>query len=99
MGIINFEPLGAVGKTVGTRREWRIKQETGELRGVCIREKNKDRKAKGWIDRRSPGWGDILASYETWRRTPRYAVGTFEQPTGNNAEQPTGADIGNVPHA
>ena len=66
--------------------------ENGELRGVSIRERNKDRKSVGWIDRRSPGWGEILTEYETWRRKPRYAVGIAKQPVGNHVGNQTGAD-------
>jgi len=103
LGITNFEPFSANVETanspeklVGTRREWRIKQQTGELRGISVREKNKTRKAVGWLDKRSPGWGDILASYEAWRRTARYAVGTLEQPAREYDKQPTGESVGNV---
>jgi hypothetical protein len=102
--IMNFERFEAVGsqsaqnKSVGTRREWRIKQETGEVRGVSIRERNKERKSVGWLDRSSQGWKEIESSYETWRRTARYAVGTFEQSVGIDGKQPTGQSIRNLPN-
>jgi hypothetical protein len=82
-------------QAVGTRREWRIKPTTGDLRGVSIREKNKARKSVGWIDSRSAGWDAILASYEGWRRTARYAVGTLEQRPPVHDRQPTGENRGN----
>jgi hypothetical protein len=99
VGITDFIPFETANKPVGTktRREWRIKQETGELRGVSIRERNKDRKPVGWIDRKSPGWESILASYEGWRRTARYAVGTIEQPTRIDDKLPTGKDTRYMP--
>jgi hypothetical protein len=96
VGITDFIPFETANKPVGTktRREWRIKQETGELRGVSIRERNKDRKPVGWIDRKSPGWESILASYEGWRRTARYAVGTIQQRANVPSGQPTGENLG-----
>jgi hypothetical protein len=105
IGVIGFEAFSAGGesanrteKSVGTRREWRIKQETGELRGVSIRERNKQRKSVGWIDRESAGWNEIVASYEGWRRTARYAVGTFEQRPIVTGGQPTGENSGKSPN-
>jgi hypothetical protein len=103
LGVNDFKPFQELpttaNKPVGTkkttRREWRIKPTTGELRGVSIRETNKERKSVGWIDSRSPGWKDILASYERWQRTARYAVGTFEQRSAIHDKQPTGGDRGN----
>ena len=92
-GITDFTPFEGqptANSVVGTRREWRIKKETGELRGVSIRERNKERKPKGWIDSKSPAWGEILASYERWRRTARYVVGTLEQRPNVHDKQPTG---------
>jgi len=101
LGVTDFEPFQkqpTANKNIKstTRREWRIKPTTGELRGVSIRETNKERKSVGWIDSRSPGWGDILASYERWQRAARYAVGTFEQRSTIHDKQPTGGDRGNV---
>jgi hypothetical protein len=96
LGIADFTPFRpSVGianspvQSVGTRREWRIKQSTGELRGICVRQKNKARKSVGWFDKRSPGWGGIVEQYEAWRRKPRYPVGTFEQSIRDDAGQPT----------
>lgn len=109
LGLSDFVPFSAdaeivptansqqIEQPVGTRREWRIKPTTGELRGVSIREKNKGRKSVGWIDSRSAGWIAILASYEGWRRAARYAVGTFEQLPTEHDKQPTGKNHGNVP--
>ena len=95
---IPFEPVPTeAGKTVGTRREWRIKKETGDLRGISIREANKGRKSVGWLDKQSQGWGAILKEYEAWRRKPRYAVGTLEQPAEKYDRQPTGADTRLMP--
>jgi len=67
----NNEPV-----PTGLRREWRIKQSTGELRGVVYRERNKQRKTVGWINHDSPGFETILAEFERWQRTGRYVVGT-----------------------
>jgi hypothetical protein len=104
IGITDFVPFGELPtgeensqQPVGTRREWRINAKTGDLRGVSIRERNKDRHPVGWLDKESKGWPAILTEYEAWRRKPRYAVGTLEQPAGNHAKQPTGANHGNVP--
>ena len=106
LGIEGFTPFGEgankeensqqiTNQPVGTRREWRIKKKTGELRGVSIRERNKERKPVGWIDSRSPGWTGILASYERWQRTARYAVGTLEQRPPLSGKQPTSKNHGN----
>jgi len=94
LGITEFVPFTgqptANNYPVGTRREWRIKQETGEVRGVSIREKNKGRKSVGWLDKISPGWSNIQREYEAWRRKPRYVVGTFEQSAPIHDSQQTG---------
>lgn len=106
MGITDFVPFDSQQpqenecqqpkQPVGTRREWRIKKQTGELRGVSIRERNKDRKPVGWLDKDSPGWDGILASYERWQRAARYAVGTLEQRPTIHDKQPTSQNHGNV---
>lgn len=99
LGIVGFTPFEAVPTSkfgaVGTRREWRIKKSTGELRGVSIRERNKGRKPVGWIDSEDRGWAEILASYERWRRTARYVVGTLEQRPTVDDRQPTSQDTRN----
>lgn len=87
VGIQDFKLIPPVGNLVGTanqpselptgaRREWRIKKETGELRGVVYRERNKERKTIGWINHDSPGFPAILEEYERWRRVGKYVVGT-----------------------
>jgi len=83
VGIQDFHLVNPVGTAnqplkvpTGTRREWRINQKTGELRGVVYRERNKKRKTVGWINKDSPGFEAILAEYERWQRTGLYIVGT-----------------------
>ncbi len=83
-----FEPVGSLESSVGTRREWRI--QNGKVRGIAIRERNKDRRAVGWYDRRSPGWREIEREFEAWRGKRGDAVGTAKQPARDHDTQPTG---------
>src|SRR5690349_21927379 len=75
-------------ETVGTettldRREWRILANTGELRGVCWRTRNKERKVTRYVGKRNnPGEFEIYrAAYEGWRRANRTLIGVGVLPT------------------
>jgi hypothetical protein len=75
-------------ETVGTettldRREWRIIANTGELRGICWRTRNKERKVTRYVGKRNnPEDFEIyLAAYERWRGANRTLVGIGVLPT------------------
>jgi hypothetical protein len=70
----------SVGKTVGNktlRRVWRIVANTGELRGVCWRERDAKRKAVKYVGKRnrSQEFKAYNDAYEGWRRANRTLVG------------------------
>lgn len=81
LGLSEVEPIetvGSVGGSVGSesklpRREWRIVSRTGELRGVCWRERNPERKAIRYVGKRNrPEEFKIYAdAYAGWRRANR----------------------------
>jgi len=90
VGIQDFHFIKPVGTAntpskmpTGARREWRINQDTGELRGVVFRERNKKRKTIGWINHDSPGFELIQEEFEAWQRTGKYPVGNALLPVGN----------------
>ena len=80
LGLSKVKAVQTVGKSVGSktlRREWRIIANTGELRGVCWRERNPKRKAVRYVGKRNkPNEFKPYASvFEGWRRANRTFAG------------------------
>jgi hypothetical protein len=70
-----IETVGA--ETTLDRREWRIIANTGELRGICWRQRNKDRKVTRYVGKRNnpEEFRIYQAAYEGWRRANRSFAG------------------------
>jgi hypothetical protein len=84
LGLTNVEEVQTVGKeTTLDRREWRIIANTGELRGICWRTRNKERKVTRYVGKRNnPAEFEIYrAAYEGWRRANRSLVSVGILPT------------------
>jgi hypothetical protein len=68
--------IESVGNETGLRREWRIVANTRELRGLCWRERNANRKAVRYVGKRNSEEFERYANtFEEWRRTNRATVG------------------------
>jgi hypothetical protein len=67
------EVKSAGSDTTLDRREWRIIASTGELRGICWRKRNKDRKATRYVGKRNnpQEFRIYQTAYEGWRRANR----------------------------
>lgn len=78
LSLTNIEEVETVGnQTTLPRREWRIIANSGELRGICWRERNKDRKVTRYVGKRNnPNEFRIYqAAYERWRGANRSLAG------------------------
>ena len=77
LGLTELQEVATVGSDLRAdnglwRREWRIVGTTGELRGVCWRERNKERKAVRYVGKRQKREFDIYnRAYEGWRKEMR----------------------------
>jgi hypothetical protein len=62
-----FQEIKSVGKETGARREWRH-YPSGELRGICWRERNADRKIVKFVGKKNEEFSRYEKVYEAWTR-------------------------------
>jgi hypothetical protein len=78
LGLTDIQEIETVGNQIELdRREWRIIANTGELRGICWRERNKERKVTRYVGKRNnpKEFAIYHAAYEGWRRANRSLTG------------------------